>query len=119
MNKQCEIVQDLLPHFVKRTLKEQSSQYVKEHLNECEQCQAFYKELISQKEQDDKLEHAMSSSQLGETEFVLKMRKWKRKTAVVGALLILLFSVISWLVGKSFYEDTPQPVNKPAPVVEE
>jgi predicted anti-sigma-YlaC factor YlaD len=119
VNKQCEIVQDLLSHYVEGTLKAQSSQYVKEHLNECEHCQAIHKELLSQKEQHGKLNRVMSSSQLEETEFVSKIRKWKRKTAVVGALLILLFSVISWLAAKSFYDDTPQPVNKPAPVVEE
>lgn len=47
MNKNypCEIIRDLLPGYVDEILSEQSTDIVKEHLNECEKCRQAYEEM--------------------------------------------------------------------------
>lgn len=47
MNKQCEIVQDLLPLYVDGVCSKASTELVKEHLETCTDCRAIYEQMCS------------------------------------------------------------------------
>ena len=34
-NKDCKIVQDLLPNYIEKLTNEETNKYIEEHLNEC------------------------------------------------------------------------------------
>ncbi|MCD7748093.1 MAG: zf-HC2 domain-containing protein [Firmicutes bacterium] len=41
--KNCDIVRDLLPLYIDHETSEESSEMIKEHLAECEECREIYK----------------------------------------------------------------------------
>lgn len=47
MNKQCEVVQDLLPLYVDGACSEASAEMIKEHLESCTDCNEIYQQLCS------------------------------------------------------------------------
>ena len=110
MNDSCEIVQDLLMQYIQGTLRTETLRYVENHLYGCTKC----------REEKDKL-HAgkKKKASIDRIEFPSEIRKWKRRTAVVGAMLLLLVSMISWYIGKSLNENTPEPVEKQVSSFEE
>lgn len=115
MKKPCDIVQDLLPLHIDGILKQETDEFVKEHLADCDRCKAAKNELW--KSQIWKRDHgsalAKAAPQGGEMEFVERVRSWKRRTSVVGIVLIVVVSLISWFIGKTFQDDVPKPVIKP------
>lgn len=43
MKKSCDIIKDLIPMYVENLTSEDSNQFIKEHLNSCEDCTNFLK----------------------------------------------------------------------------
>ncbi len=77
MNKQCEIVQDLLPLYVDKVCSQASAQMVEEHLPECADCTEVYNNL-----KKDACENSLKE----EAESVIKhhVKSQKKKTLMVG-----------------------------------
>ena len=77
MNKQCEIVQDLLPLYVDNVCSQSSVQLVEEHLPECAECTEVYNNL-----KKDVCENSLKE----EAESVIKqhVKSQKKKTLKVG-----------------------------------
>ena len=93
MNKQCEIVQDLLPLYVDSACSESSAAMVKEHLESCPECKSLYEKLCS-----NTGEEILKTEMTG----VVAMREKKVKkqrllTIAVSVVLtiILIFTVIN------------------------
>ena len=42
MKNECDIVNDLLPNYVGDLLSDNTSQFVKEHLDSCQECRKLY-----------------------------------------------------------------------------
>ena len=46
MNKNdCKIVQDLLPNYIENLTSEETNNYIKEHLEKCEECKKIYENM--------------------------------------------------------------------------
>ena len=93
MNKQCEIVQDLLPLYVDSACSESSAAVVKEHLESCPECKSLYEKLCS-----DTGEEILKTEMTGVV--AKRERKEKKKrllTIAVSVVLtiILIFTVIN------------------------
>jgi len=110
VNDSCEIVQDLLMQYIQGTLRTETLRYVEDHLYGCTKCR---------EERDELLAGKKKKASTDRIEFASEIRKWKRRTAVVGAMLLLLVSMISWYMGKSLNENTPEPVEKQVSSFEE
>ncbi len=77
MNKQCEIIRDLLPLYMDGACSESSAQIIEEHLSECEVCKAFLQSMKS---------NPYEESLRRETEGVLAhhAKRQRRHTLAVG-----------------------------------
>lgn len=95
MNKQCEIVQDLLPLYVDGACSETSAEMIKEHLESCPGCNKIYQQLCS---------HASEDILQKEKDGVIARhsRKIKRKriltiiTSVVLTLVVIFTCINLW-----------------------
>lgn len=93
MDKQCEIVQDLLPLYVDGACSESSAAMVKEHLESCSECKALYEKLCS-----DTGEETLKAEMAGVVAKHEKKAKKKRLLTIIVSVFItiaLIFTVIS------------------------
>lgn len=93
MNKQCEIVQDLLPLYVDGACSESSSEMIKEHLETCPECKALYEKLCS-----DTGEEILKAEMVGVVaNHEKKVKKRRLLTIAVSVVLtvILIFTCIN------------------------
>lgn len=120
MTNQCEIVQDLLPLYIDQELSKESQDYVESHLASCKECSALKTELLKSKQFDLKLQRSLSSksnSTPQELDFINRITKWKRNSAIFGACFILFLTFLLWMFIKEDFE--PQPVDKEMPIEKE
>ena len=82
MNKQCEIVQDLLPLYVDGACSESSTEMVKEHLESCPECKTLYEKLCS-----DTGEETLKDEMVG---VVAKHEKKVKKKILFWAICYIL-----------------------------
>ena len=93
MNKQCEIVQDLLPLYVDGACSESSAAMVKEHLETCPECKTLYEKLCS-----DTGEGSLKAEMVGVVATREKKVKKKRLLTIVASVvltIVLIFTVIN------------------------
>ena len=93
MNKQCEIVQDLLPLYVDGACSESSAAMVKEHLESCPECKALYEKLCS-----DTGEGTLKAEMVGVVAKHERKVKKKRLVTIVASVvltIVLIFTVIN------------------------
>ena len=93
MNKECEMVRDLLPLVVDEVCSDASKEYVRSHLESCGECRQMFCSLQN-REFDSRLE--------SECEGVIERqsKKYKRKSMVAGSIMagILMIPVLICLV---------------------
>jgi len=93
MDKQCEIVQDLLPLYVDGACSESSAAMVKEHLESCPECKTLYEKLCS-----DTGEGTLKAEMVGVVAKREKKVKKKRLLTIVASVvltIVLIFTVIN------------------------
>ena len=93
MDKQCEIVQDLLPLYVDGACSESSAAMVKEHLESCPECKALYEKLCS-----NTGEETLKAEMIGVVAMREKKVKKKRLLTIAVSVvltIILIFTVIN------------------------
>ena len=93
MDKQCEIVQDLLPLYVDGACSESSVAMVKEHLESCPECKTLYEKLCS-----DTGEGTLKAEMVGVVAKREKKVKKKRLLTIVASVVLtiaLIFTVIN------------------------
>ncbi len=120
MTNQCEIVQDLLPLYIDQELSKESLVYVESHLATCKVCSPIKTELNKSKQFDLKLQKSLSSKSFSspqELDFINRITKWKRNSAIFGVCFILLLTFLLWMFIKEDLE--PQPVDKDMPIEKE
>jgi len=80
MNKECEVVRDLLPLYADDACSVTSREIVEEHLSECPECSALLTRL-----RNSELEDGLKSEKGDVIEYAL--RRFRRRTAAMGALI--------------------------------
>ena len=43
--KECKIVQDLLPNYIEKLTNEETNQFIEEHIEQCEECKEKLKKM--------------------------------------------------------------------------
>ena len=97
MEKECKIVQDLLPAYIDNILSEESKVYVEEHLKKCEECKKIY----------DEMNFDIQKEAVKNTEIIQTIKKYKRKiialkTFLIIVILAIIITIIS-IIGFRFY----------------
>lgn len=93
MDKQCEIVQDLLPLYVDGACSEASTEMIKEHLDSCSSCREIYQRLCSHTNED--ILQKEKGSVVARHEKKVKRKKTLAIISAVVLTLILVFACIN------------------------
>ncbi|MDO5338739.1 MAG: zf-HC2 domain-containing protein [Eubacteriales bacterium] len=93
-NKECNIVQDLLPLYYDNACSEESRRFVEKHLAGCSDCQKIYDEL-----KENNVDEVLAKESKGVLErHAKKERNAAYKAGVVIAAILLLPIVITFIV---------------------
>lgn len=93
-NKECDIVQDLLPLYYDNACSEESRRFVEKHLPGCNDCQKMYNEL-----KENNVDEVLAKESKGILERHAKIeRNAAYKAGVVIAAILLLPIVITFIV---------------------
>ena len=93
-NKECEIVQDLLPLYYDKACSEASCSFVEKHMAGCSDCQKIYNEL-----QENNVDEVLAKESKGVLErHAKKERNAAYKAGVVIAAILLLPIVIKFIL---------------------
>ena len=86
MNKECEIVRDILPLYVDNACSESSREIIEEHLGQCPDCAAYLSQIqTSEAEEELRDEKTAVISQ--------QARRFRRRSTAVGSTTSALFMI--------------------------
>ena len=93
MNKECKIVQDLLPSYIEKLTDNETNQFIEEHLKNCKECQKVL---------NDMEEKLSANTEDIEKKKVNYLKKYNRELRVLQiiVLVVLLAFVVS--VGRKY-----------------
>ena len=83
-NKECKIVQDLLPNYIEKLTNEETNQFIEEHLKECDEC----KKVLENMQKDIQLNAGKQDKRE-----VKYMKKYSNKMRVLKYILLALIVI--------------------------
>lgn len=90
-NKECKIVQDLLPNYIDGLLNNESKEYVEKHLEECKECTNILTNMKENiKTNDTKIEKRE----------VNYLKKFKNKMRILKTILLIIIIIIILVIGR-------------------
>lgn len=79
MENKCKIVQDLLPTYIESLTSDESTKFIEEHLNSCNDCKKIY----------DNMKESLEKEDVENTEIIKKIKKYKRRIKLIKTIFIL------------------------------
>ena len=107
MKNECSIIRDILPLYVENMVSEDTSEFVKEHLESCPACRAELEKLREPVEVQTEPQPDMDAAPLKRLKKALLMKKLQTILCTVAILLALMLAVISLLTAPEYFEYTP------------
>lgn len=98
-NKDCKIVQDLLPNYIENLTDEVTNEYIEEHIAKCPECARILKDMNG----EIKLEHI---NQDGEIKYLKGIHKRVRRTIAIVSLLVII--IAACIVGYTYNQSKIQ-----------
>lgn len=86
----CNIVQDLLPNYIEKLTKEETNNFIKEHLKECEEC----KKILESMSKDIQVDSKKTSNK--EIKYI---KKYNSKLKILRRILLTIFILIIIFLG--------------------
>lgn len=112
--RECKIIQDLLPNYIDNLTSNETNEYVKEHLNICDEC----KKALHDMQEELNVNDAKSDKRK-----VDYMKKVKNKLGVVKTILTCITTIICLLViaiiGHYIYLTADWNIDKSSPMTRE
>ena len=87
--KNCEVIQDLLPNYIENLTKEETNQYIKEHINTCENCKKTLENMKEEYFKENKGREKQEINYLKKYSKKLKVLKF-----IISIIIILLFIIV-------------------------
>ncbi|WP_455717907.1 signal peptidase I [Anaerosporobacter sp.] len=89
----CSIVRDLLPLYEEQAVSLETNDFVKQHLESCEDCSNYHQNLIDDAKQQEKINEQLTSETLHMADIAKKIRKRRRRIVctVVASFLVFCF----------------------------
>ena len=91
-NKDCKIVQDLLPNYIKKLTNEETNKYIEEHLNECKEC----KDVLLEMQKELKI-----SDQKRDRREVKYIKKFSNKMKILKIILLIILIIFGIHIGRN------------------
>lgn len=109
LKKYCEIVEDLLPLYADNELHSETKKFVEEHLATCKECSLVVTDIRRTKATTVRLgAKSVTPTFKGDMDFALRLKKWRRNSALIGVAILLLLFVTLWLLLKGVLADSQQ-----------
>lgn len=89
--KDCKIVQDLLPSYIDGLTNEETNQFIKEHMKDCDECLKVLEDMEKELKQDKK---KVSKQE------VAYMKKYKRKMTVLKVIIGIIILGFVLIIGR-------------------
>jgi len=95
MENKCKIVQDLLPTYIEKMTSIETTEFIKNHLENCSECCEIYSKMNTEIEEE----------YIEDTEKIKIVKQYRRriftiKLAIILVIIILLFSTIGSIIFK-------------------
>ena len=91
MNKDCKIVQDLLPTYIENLTSKETNEYIKNHLKECKDC----KKVLENMQNDLKVEKKQQCD--AETNY---MKKFNKRFKILICIILVIFIIFGFFVAR-------------------
>ncbi|WP_162341628.1 zf-HC2 domain-containing protein [Paenibacillus paridis] len=93
----CDIVRDLLPSYIEKLTSNHSNEEIEKHLQTCEECHQFYKEMI---ETTGLTLPVVDNEEVEKLNYLKKVKKKNTKAIVISiaAVLVLAASILGLFV---------------------
>lgn len=88
--RDCNIVQDLLPNYIESLTREETNEFIKEHLEKCNEC----KKILESMEKDLKIENIKK-----ENKEVKYIKKYSNKLKILKMVLLIIFILLVIFLG--------------------
>ena len=104
MKKKCAIVLDLLPLYAEGLLSEESRAFVKEHTQDCPECQ----KALEETEAPAELPGDLSAAPLKRVKKRLSLQRLQSAAAAAAVAMILLLSLFAYLTAPQYLPYSPE-----------
>lgn len=91
--RECKVMQDLLPSYVENLTNEETNKFIKEHINNCEEC----KKLLESMQKEIRV-----NGQKPDNREIKFMKKYKRKLKILSGLILFAVIVYITFVARNF-----------------
>ena len=108
MKNECSIIRDILPLYVENMVSEDTSEFVKEHLESCPACRAELEKLREPVGVQTEPQPDMDAAPLKRLKKALLMKKVQTILCTAAVLLALMLSVISFLTAPEYFAYSPE-----------
>ena len=92
INKECEIVRDLIPNYVEKTLSKVSNEFIETHIDNCKNCNKILKAIQKEKTQTENQEVIENNYEID------YLKKYNRKIKILK-YIISIFIIVSIATG--------------------
>ena len=83
-NRDCKIVQDLLPNYIERLTNDETNLFIEEHLKECDECKSMLDNMRKDLNLD---EHRREEKE------VKYIKKYNKKLKLLKTIILIIFAV--------------------------
>ena len=97
-NKDCKIIQDLLPNYIEKLTTEETNNYIEEHFKICENCKNMYEKMKN----EIQLENKKTGKKISKRE-VNFFKKYKNKLRVLRIIILIIVLVFVISAGIKIY----------------
>ena len=108
MKNECSIIHDLLPLYAENMVSEDTSEFVKEHLESCPACRAELEKLREPVQVQAAPQPDMDAAPLKRLKKALLRKKVLTILCTAAVLLALVLSVISFLTAPEYFSYSPE-----------
>lgn len=95
----CSIVRDLLPLYEEHAVSLKTDEFVKQHLESCEECRNYRQAIMGEKNHLEKTKEQTTPETLHITAVAKRLKKRRR---IIGSMVIASFLVISFIFSLVF-----------------
>ena len=101
-NSSCTLIRDLAPLYAENLVSRESGKEIKEHLETCDTCRAYYHRLTEKMEGDSMETEARETMEI---DYMKRIRAYQKTNAVLGGIVSFLLGALlpAGLLGLSVF----------------